>query len=207
MHGTHPLIPMPTSKTARKGTTASRKKAPPNKTAKPARAKPAPKPAAAPAPTPAPTPARNPWGDAQAKLDAFGEDTVRARFVDGKLIAEVAAEAGVSSGALLAWLTTTPERLARAREAREVGAAVLEEKAQRGIEEAKTAFDLQKARELAHHLRWKASKLNPRQFGDKLALGAAEGLPPLPPPAAPAQVSVSFEVSPGDAYKNMLVRA
>lgn len=190
---------------------AKKAKNPPKKAAlpkKPAkkRARPAPKPAAAPAPTPAPEPARNPWGESQAKLDAFGEDTVRARFVDGKLIADVAREVGVSSGALLAWLDATPERSARAREARQLGASVLEEKAQQALEEADTAFKLQKARELAHHLRWKASKLNPRQFGDKLALGAAEGLPPLPPPAAPAQVSVSFEVSPGDAYKQMLVR-
>jgi hypothetical protein len=80
-----------------------------------------------------------------------------------------------------------------------------DEQALDAIDMARDGFTLSKAKEKAHHLRWRAAKIAPRDYGDKLGIGAALDLPPLPP-SAPANVSVSFEVSPGDAYKNMLVR-
>lgn len=152
------------------------------------------------------TEAKNPWGEAAAKLDAIGEAEVFAAITNGTMLADIATKAVVSSGSLLTWLNATPERSARAREARKLGAAVLEEQAQTAIQGASDNFQLAKARELAHHLRWKASKLDPRGFGDKLALGAAADLPPLPTPSQTTNVSMTLEVAPGEAYAAMLQR-
>ena len=45
-----------------------------------------------------------------------------------------------------------------------------DEKALAGIEAAKDAFELAKAKEAAHHYRWRASKIAPSEFGDRQAI-------------------------------------
>lgn len=64
------------------------------------------------------------------------------------------------------WLASDSERSARAREARISAAQVWDEKAETVLEDKEV--DIQRARELASHYRWRASKINPREYGDKL---------------------------------------
>lgn len=142
---------------------------------------------------------------AQQKLDAFGADKVCELITDGKTLTEIAQAARVSFGSLQTWLEAVPERSARAREARRLAARLYDEEALTGIQLAKDQFSLAKAKEAAHHLRWRAAKIDPKGYGDKLGIGAASDLPPLPQPAAP-QVTVNFEIPPAEAYAKMLTK-
>ena len=55
-------------------------------------------------------------------------------------------------------------------------AAYLVERAETEIRDSADEFELKKAKELAHHYRWKASKIAPRDYGDKLEVNNT-GLP------------------------------
>ena len=57
---------------------------------------------------------------------------------------------------------------ARAREARIHAARIWDEKALSVVEQALDLFELQRAKELAHHYRWRASKTAPKDYGDKV---------------------------------------
>lgn len=111
-----------------------------------------------------------PAPEAQNKLTAFGLDSVCQMITDGVSMTTIAQEAGVSIGTLCTWVDKDPERSARVREARTVTARVWDEKATKCIEDAADEFDLKKARELAHHYRWRASKIAPKEYGDKLEI-------------------------------------
>lgn len=111
-------------------------------------------------------------GESQQKLDAEGMDAICDRIVEGQTYTAICASVGVSMGAFLAWLAADMERSQRARDSRIISAQAIDEQAQEAIRSAKDQFDLQKARELAVHLRWKASKIAPRDYGDKLQVEA-----------------------------------
>ena len=94
------------------------------------------------------------------------------KIVGGELLREVSKEWGVTESRLRRWIASEPTRAAAVRAARQTGAFALEEKAERHILDASDDFELKKAKELAHHLRWRASKMNPGEFGDKIEVGA-----------------------------------
>lgn len=114
---------------------------------------------------------------AQEKLDAYGIDAVCAAILHPKSMRAIAEEIGVSQGSLISWIGADPERSARVKEARSQTAQMWDDKATQGIEEASDQFELAKAKELAHHYRWRAAKIAPREYGDKLAIGGADDLP------------------------------
>jgi hypothetical protein len=98
----------------------------------------------------------------------------------------------VSVGSLLTWIDADPERSARVREARAAMAKVWDEKAEDFILQAGDEFALKRARELAHHYRWRATKIAPREYGDKVDVKAALTLEALvagsmQPPQEPAE--------------------
>lgn len=105
-------------------------------------------------------------------------------------MADMAKEAGVSVGQFYVWIDSTPEFAARAREARKSMARFWDDKAQQEIESARDPFALAKAKELAHHYRWRASKIAPKEYGEKVAVGGADDFPPVQ-----ARVAIEF-VSP-----------
>lgn len=107
---------------------------------------------------------------AQDKLDAYGLDAVCEAIVSGGTLTFVAADAGVSLTRLLAWIEVTPERSARVREARATTGRLWDEKAETEIRDAPDEFGLKKAKELAHHYRWRASKIAAREYGDAVTL-------------------------------------
>lgn len=116
---------------------------------------------------------------ASDKVEAFGIDALCAAILGEKTLTAIAQELDVSIGTLLTWVEAVPERSARAREARARTARIWDEKATKVIEDAKDPFELSKAKELAHHYRWRASKIAPRDYGDKVAIGGADDLPPI----------------------------
>ena len=103
-------------------------------------------------------------------LDALGIEAICDRLTAGESQTAIAKSAGVHVATLCRWLAADPQRSACAREARLAWAASFADLAVQKLEEAADPFALAKARELASHYRWKASKANPREFGDKIEI-------------------------------------
>lgn len=106
--------------------------------------------------------------EARIKLDAFGLDEVCDSIGEGKSLTSIAEDAEVSIGSLLSWIEADPERSARVRECRSAMARYWDEKSERCIEDAGDEFELKRAKELSHHYRWRASKIAPKEYGDKI---------------------------------------
>lgn len=104
-------------------------------------------------------------------------DDVCERIAAGESYREIAAEYGKTHGALSLWLAAEPNRSARAREAAGMAARFWDEEAEAGIRAATDVLTLGKARELAQHLRWRASKLS-TAYADrsKVEVGGALGV-------------------------------
>ena len=102
------------------------------------------------------------------RIDAFGIEAVCERLADGVTMTAIAEEIGVTVGKLSQWIASDEEHSARAREARIHAARIWDEKALSVVEQAQDLFELQRAKELAHHYRWRASKISPKEYGDKV---------------------------------------
>lgn len=118
-------------------------------------------------------------GVAQTKLDAIGVDSIAERIAGGETYREICGSVGVGLGSFCAWIEETPERSQACARAREISAQAYEEMAQEEIESAADQFELAKAKELAVHWRWRAKAVNPRRYGDKVAVGGSDDLPPI----------------------------
>jgi hypothetical protein len=136
---------------------------------------------------------------AQDKLTAMGIEGVCTRIVDGVPLRAIAEAAGVSKGTLITWLAGHPDRYARARETLlHIKAEELEEIGERAAS-AKTAAEVAGLRLLSDNRKWLLSKLAPRKYGDKLAVGGADDLPPV-------RQEVTTMLDPTEAYQRMLGR-
>ena len=102
------------------------------------------------------------------RIEAFGFEAVCERLANGVTMTAIAEEIGVTVGKLSQWIASDEEHSARAREARIHAARIWDEKALSVIEQALDPFELQRAKELAHHYRWRASKTAPKEYGDKV---------------------------------------
>ena len=102
------------------------------------------------------------------RIEAFGIEAVCERLANGVTMTAIAEEIGVTVGKLSQWIASDEEHSARAREARIHAARIWDEKALSVIEQARDPFELQRAKELAHHYRWRASKTAPKDYGDKV---------------------------------------
>ena len=102
------------------------------------------------------------------RIEAFGIEAVCERLSNGMTMTALAEEIGVTVGKLSQWIASDEEHSARAREARIHAARIWDEKALSVVEQAMDPFELQRAKELAHHYRWRASKTAPKEYGDKV---------------------------------------
>jgi hypothetical protein len=107
-------------------------------------------------------------GEALGKLDKLGIDEFCDRIASGDSYTEIGRELEISTATISNWLAIDPERAARAREANIESARISEEQAFQILSDPKMPVD--RARELASHLRWRARVRNPRQYGDKLEI-------------------------------------
>lgn len=95
-------------------------------------------------------------------------DDIIELLVKGKTYREIAESHSVALTTLFDFLHL-PEHSARAREALELSADLYADKAEEVLKDAKsTMTEIQRARELAQHYRWKASKRAPKRYGDRL---------------------------------------
>lgn len=104
------------------------------------------------------------------KLDAYGVEALCEAIGDRKTLTAIAEEQGVSLTRLLAWIAADSDRSARVRDARKSMAAVWDEEAEAEIRAAKDELGLKRAREIAHHYRWRAAKVAPAEYGERVAL-------------------------------------
>ncbi len=107
-------------------------------------------------------------------------DDLCARIIGGETLTSIARSLSAGVSTLTDWIAADPERSARAREARIAAANSYDELALQAIRDASDPFELAKAKEEAHHLRWKASKADPKRYGDKLDIDAKVGIQSLP---------------------------
>lgn len=105
---------------------------------------------------------------ARQKVSEFGLDAICDRIAAGGTLTAVAAEIGVGIATLLDWLEDDSERSARMKESRALAARIWDEKAEIGLMVASDPFELSKAKELAHHYRWRAKAISPREYGEKV---------------------------------------
>ncbi|MGC7464249.1 hypothetical protein QT654_20685 [Xanthomonas citri pv. citri] len=110
--------------------------------------------------------------EARTKLDKAGIGQVCDDLCAGASLTGIANEVGVSLASLLAWVAADPDRSARVRETRAAMAKVWDERAEDEIRQADDEFKLKKAKELAHHYRWRAAKVAPGEYGEKVEVRA-----------------------------------
>ena len=66
-------------------------------------------------------------------------------------------------------LLTSEQHSARANQALATSASQYADKAEQVLKDAEAdKFEMQRARELAHHYRWKAAKRNPSKYGERI---------------------------------------
>lgn len=98
------------------------------------------------------------------------EDKAIAMIADGKTQRQIAEFFGVAKTTFRDWVASNPDRSARAREASTIAAQSFAEMAIEAIDDAADQFELSKAKELAHHYRWAASKADSARYGDRQAV-------------------------------------
>lgn len=103
----------------------------------------------------------------QPEIRGWTEDEVISAIENGNSIARIATQLGCNRSVLWRWLEADEQRSARSVRARQIAAGAWDEMAQKGIEDAKDPFELSKAKEMAHHYRWRASKIAPKVYGEK----------------------------------------
>lgn len=100
----------------------------------------------------------------------------------GMSLRQAAEYANVAAGTFLGWCDADPElaeQYARARERLlDAKAEELEEIGERAAA-AETAVEVAGLRLLSDNRKWLLSKLMPKKYGDKMALGGADDLPPM----------------------------
>jgi len=120
---------------------------------------------------------------AQNRLESIGIDAVCAMIGDGQSMTSIAESADTTYGVLQAWLNNNPDYSARVREIRTLTARYWDEQAESVIKTSSDNLTFAQARELAHHYRWRAAKIAPREYGDKITqeITGKDGAPLLDP--------------------------
>lgn len=104
----------------------------------------------------------------KAKLDELGVDAVCDLIRDGKSLTEISAITSTSRARFCAWLEAEPSRSAQVMKARADTAWHWDCEAERVVRAAKGPDEIAVARELAHHYRWRASKIARQMYGDRV---------------------------------------
>lgn len=125
---------------------------------------------------------------AQDKLTELGIDRVCERIAECESLTLIAESVGVSKGTLITWLAGYPDQYARAREAQaDKFAEEIIQIADDGQNDTYLTEDgpatnhdvIARSRLRVDARKWLASKMAPKKYGDKVAVGGAEDLPPI----------------------------
>lgn len=109
-------------------------------------------------------------GSAAKTLDQLGVEWLCDRLVDGDTQTQICRKLKIGIASLGRWVVADADRSARVREARIAAARAYDDKAETVLRGARNVFGLAKAKELAHHYRWKASKADPKSYGEKIEI-------------------------------------
>lgn len=112
-------------------------------------------------------------GEQRNKLDALGIDGLCDRIESGESITQIAESLGMLQKTVRDWVAADDTRSVRVRVSRELSADACDDQAERVLKDLQagaTPSEIARARELASHYRWRASKRNPKTYGDKLDL-------------------------------------
>lgn len=125
---------------------------------------------------------------AQDKLEAIGIDVVCERIADCETLQSIADSAEVSKGTLITWLAGYSDQYARAREAQadklaEDILAIADDGSNDTYQtengEVTNHDVIARSRLRVDARKWLAGKMAPKKYGDKLAVGGADDLPPM----------------------------
>lgn len=106
-------------------------------------------------------------------------DTICDRIVNGESLRSICEEEGMPSRrGVEKWLDSNPDLVRQYARAREIQADHFFEEA-RTIALAARPDNVAVAKLQWEDCRWRASKLRPKVYGDKLAIGGADDLPPI----------------------------
>jgi len=98
-------------------------------------------------------------------------DDLIARIAVGERLADIAASHNVTRWAVIQHLYGNPHRSARARDAQAMACLLWDQLAEDVIRNAPAdPIEIQRARELAQHYRWRASRLAPALYGDRVEI-------------------------------------
>jgi len=125
---------------------------------------------------------------AQSKLDAIGIEAICDQMAECKSLRVIAQDAGVGLGTLTTWLANFPEQYARARDAQAERFA--EEIIQIADDGSNDTYQTENGPAIDHDViarsrlrvdarKWLASKMAPKKYGDKVAVGGADDMPPI----------------------------
>ena len=103
---------------------------------------------------------------AREKIIAYGEERILDEIKGGDELTTIVGRIGISRGAFSDWMTDG-SNFARVREARATASTWYDEQAMLAVRSARDNFESGKARDEAQHLRWRASKIAPKEYGDK----------------------------------------
>lgn len=123
-----------------------------------------------------------PRKDVAAALPPFDLDVILSLVREGELLADIAKRFLRTRDSLSSWLDADEERRGQVDEARRRSAHAYAEKAEAVLAKLSpkaTKTTVARARELAHHYRWMASKMMPKTYGEKVELGGHVQVDPL----------------------------
>ena len=107
--------------------------------------------------------------EAQNKIERFGGvEAIEKALGMGESLSGICRQLSIDVVTLLKWIGADSERSLRIKEARRMSAVYWDDKADRVIEEAKDQFELDKAKQLVSHYRWRAKCIAPRDYGDRV---------------------------------------
>ena len=136
----------------------------------------------------------------KAKKIVLNIEQILDLLIDGKTYREIAKKFGVGLSVLHRF-TSKEEHSARVRDALNYSASTYADKAEQILLEAPAdKIEIQRARELAQHYRWKAGKRDPKKYGDSTIIKGDEENPLHAKSEIKAEINISAE----EAYFRML---
>lgn len=100
------------------------------------------------------------------RLEKTGIDDICNAIINGDTLTTIAKTHQMALSTLLRWIEADANRSLKIREARLIASQLWEEKALDALNEATDWFELNKARELSTHYRWRATRIAPKEHND-----------------------------------------
>jgi hypothetical protein len=106
----------------------------------------------------------DPRETAMGKCVAFGVENLVDQILAGNTLTGISTIIGVSLPTLIRWIASDAAVAERSREARLAAVRTWDERAEELVATARDPFQLAKAKELAHHYRWRSSCIAPADY-------------------------------------------